>query len=64
MINTLIFQKLITTMAAVLDAAALSNNWILVDRTSNRSAKSTASLKNTMASGRRSSVSSLAERGG
>ena len=40
MINTLIFQKLITTMAAVLDAAALSNNWILIDRTSNRSAKS------------------------
>jgi hypothetical protein len=27
-------------MAAVLDAAALSNNWIVVDRSSNRSAKS------------------------
>jgi len=40
LINTLIFQKMISTMAAVLDAACLSNNWILIDRTSNRSAKS------------------------
>ena len=40
MINQLIFQRMITTMAAVLDAAALSNNWILIDRTTNRSAKS------------------------
>lgn len=40
MINTLMFQKMITTMAAVLDAAAMSNNWILIDRTTNRSAKS------------------------
>ncbi|KAL1524658.1 hypothetical protein AB1Y20_019545 [Prymnesium parvum] len=40
MINKLMFQKLVTTMAAVLDAAALSNNWVLVDRTSNKSAKS------------------------
>jgi hypothetical protein len=31
-INLLIFQRLMTVFSAILDAAALSNNWILVNR--------------------------------
>ena len=31
-INTLIFQRLLTIFSAVLDAASLSNNWILINR--------------------------------
>ena len=32
LINELIFQKLITVMSAVVDACAMSNNWIIVNR--------------------------------
>ena len=42
-VNVLLFQRLITVFSAVLDAAAMSNNWILIDRTNNGSS-STAEL--------------------
>lgn len=32
-INQLLYQKLVTVYSAVLDAAQMSNNWIIVDRT-------------------------------
>uniref|UniRef100_A0A7S3JU93 Uncharacterized protein n=1 Tax=Aureoumbra lagunensis TaxID=44058 RepID=A0A7S3JU93_9STRA len=36
-IDTLLFQRLITIFSAVLDSAAMSNNWILIDRTNEQS---------------------------
>ena len=42
-VNVMLFQRLITIFSAVLDAAAMSNNWVLVDRT-NGSGSSTAEL--------------------
>ena len=36
-INDVIFLKLVTIFSAVLDAAAIANNWIVIDRTSAKS---------------------------
>jgi hypothetical protein len=38
LINTLVFQKLITTMSSVVDACAMSNNWLVVNRLEGSSA--------------------------
>jgi len=43
-INQLIFQRLLTIFSAVLDAASLSNNWILINRASSTGSSATAEL--------------------
>ncbi|GMI17618.1 hypothetical protein TrLO_g4439 [Triparma laevis f. longispina] len=43
-INKLLFQKLITVFCAILDAAAMSNNWIIIDRTRAIESSATAEL--------------------
>ena len=43
-INQLIFQRLLTIFAAVLDAASLSNNWIIINRANPAGSSSTAEL--------------------
>ena len=42
--NKLLFQKLITVFCAILDAAAMSNNWIIIDRTNATECSATAEL--------------------
>ena len=37
LINDVLWQKLVTIFAAALDSAVMSNNWILIDRTSTKS---------------------------
>eukprot|EP00937_MAST-01D_sp_MAST-1D-sp2_P006409 g6409.t1 len=44
MVNQLLFQKLVTVYTAVLDAAAMSNNWIVFDRTKSATSSATAEL--------------------
>jgi hypothetical protein len=41
-INQLIFQRLLTIFAAVLDAASLSNNWIIINRANPAGSSATA----------------------
>ena len=41
MVNELLFQRLLTIFSAVLDAACLSNNWIVIDRTNIRGSSPT-----------------------
>ena len=43
-VNNLLFQKLVTVFCAILDAAAMSNNWIIVDRTRPDESSTTAEL--------------------
>ena len=43
-INTLIFQRLLTVFSAILDAASLSNNWILINRASATGSSATGEL--------------------
>jgi len=43
-INSLIFQRLLTIFSAVLDAASLSNNWILINRVNSQGSSSTGEL--------------------
>jgi len=43
-VNKLLFQKLVTVFCAILDAAAMSNNWIIVDRTRPDESSTTAEL--------------------
>ena len=37
LVNNVLFQKLTTIFSAVVDSAAMSNNWIVVDRTTSKS---------------------------
>jgi hypothetical protein len=41
-INQLIFQRLLTIFSAILDAASLSNNWIIINRASPTGSSATA----------------------
>jgi len=43
-VNKLLFQKLVTVFCAILDAASMSNNWILIDRTRPSESSTTAEL--------------------
>lgn len=43
-VNKLLFQKLVTVFCAILDAAAMSNNWIIIDRTRPNESSATAEL--------------------
>ena len=48
-INSLLYQKLVTVYAAILDAAKMSNNWIIVDRTAGSSPTAELLLEQAMA---------------